>query len=54
MIQIVEKFGPSIPQCVDQWTIELAGAFGPAGRRYARKLIIISEFQASMVIQAKK
>ena len=31
-----------------------AGAFGPAERRYARKLVIISQFQTSMVIQTKK
>ena len=31
-----------------------AGAFGPPEFRYARKLVIISQFQSSMVIQAKK
>ena len=31
-----------------------AEAFGPPEFRYTRKLVIISQFQASVVIQAKK
>ena len=52
--QIVGKFGPTVPQCVNHWAMGLAGAFGPAERRCARKLVIISQFQTSIVIQTKK
>ena len=50
LFQNVEKFGPTVCGPMDH----RAGAFGPAERRYARKLVIISQFQTSMVIQTKQ